>query len=228
MTLHATIGQARKDLFVDDFLDAYLTPSFGAMTKRETELLVFTLLYKHGAFGPRPDIQQISRALRVAPARVRSYLRDMDLRDTTIDEAWFKREVKQLLARVKADAQGKHVILGVERDIIRAEIVERIKLLGSTPEFGNNRELLVIDFATFGAFVAELASPEEIERLRDDFREAGGDAKLKPGEIVAELVGSAVKKAVGEAAGDALKDQVAKPLIDWAGGAIKGFLKGWL
>jgi hypothetical protein len=227
MSTHAAIEPARNDAFVTEFLDAYLTPSFGALTKREADILVFTLLYKHGAFGARPDIQQVSRILRLNPARVRGYLRDMDLRDTTIDEAWFAREVKQLLAVVKVDADGRHIILGVERDSLRAEIVERIKRLGSTPEFGNNRELLQIDFATFGAFIASFASPEEIDRLRQGFLGADGKAKLKPGELVTQLVGDALKKAVGDAASDVLKDNVAKPVIDWCGGVVTDLLKSW-
>ena len=75
------------------------------------------------------------------------------------------------------------------------------------------------------SFVASCASPAEIDRLRPDFLGADGKARLKPGELVTQLVGDALRKAPGDTASDVLKDKVSKPVIDRFGGIVTDLLK---
>jgi hypothetical protein len=65
------------------FLDRYLTPAFGSLTKSEVDLLVFSLLTEVGYLRPSDSQYDIARRLRVTPTRVRSLTMQMELRDTT-------------------------------------------------------------------------------------------------------------------------------------------------
>jgi hypothetical protein len=45
----ASVSREKRALFGERFLERYLDPAFGSMTKTEVGLLVFSLLHKVGA-----------------------------------------------------------------------------------------------------------------------------------------------------------------------------------
>ena len=81
------LTDAQHARFARGFLDRYLTPAFGSLTKSELDLLVFSLLHEVGYLRPTDSQYDIARRLRVAPTRVRSLTMQMELRDTSQTEA---------------------------------------------------------------------------------------------------------------------------------------------
>jgi hypothetical protein len=65
-------GNASK--FATVFVSAYMSPAFGARSKSEIDLLVFSCLIEAGAIDPGAPAYEIARALNITPARVRNLI----------------------------------------------------------------------------------------------------------------------------------------------------------
>src|SRR6266705_1483775 len=73
-------GSAVK--FAGSFVDACMSPAFGARSKSEIDLLVFTCLIEANAIDPEAPIYEIARSLNITPARVRALILNGQLRTT--------------------------------------------------------------------------------------------------------------------------------------------------
>jgi hypothetical protein len=77
---------AAAQKFAGAFIEGYLSPAFGARSKSELDLLVFTCLIEAKAIDPAEPIYDIARALNIPPARVRAFLLNWQLRTTKAGE----------------------------------------------------------------------------------------------------------------------------------------------
>src|SRR5689334_20935252 len=66
--------------FTGPFIQAYLTPAFGARSKSEIDLLVFSSLIAAGAIDPDRPIYDLARALNITPVRARGLVMNWQLR----------------------------------------------------------------------------------------------------------------------------------------------------
>jgi hypothetical protein len=73
-------GSAAK--FTSAFIAAYMSPAFGARSKTEIDLLVFSCLIEAGAIDPDAPEYDIARALNITPPRVRNLILNWQLRST--------------------------------------------------------------------------------------------------------------------------------------------------
>jgi hypothetical protein len=62
---------SNSSAFATAFVAAYITPAFGARSKAEIDLLVFSCLISANAIDPASPIYEISRALNITPSRAR-------------------------------------------------------------------------------------------------------------------------------------------------------------
>jgi hypothetical protein len=64
------------------FVKEYMSPAFGARSKSEIDLLVFTCLIDAKAIDPDAPVDDTARALNIPPARVRNLFLNWRLRST--------------------------------------------------------------------------------------------------------------------------------------------------
>ncbi|WP_157450277.1 hypothetical protein [Bradyrhizobium sp. ARR65] len=76
---------ANASTFGTAFVDGYLSPAFGARSKSEIDLLVFSCLIAAGAIDPALPTYEIARALNITQSRVRSLVLNWQLRNTARD-----------------------------------------------------------------------------------------------------------------------------------------------
>lgn len=73
-------GRSASDR-LKEFLNRYMQPSFGALPKKEVDLLVYRLMFDVGyANSEMLDFQAVSRELRISPARAKALYYDAQLR----------------------------------------------------------------------------------------------------------------------------------------------------
>src|SRR5580704_2550840 len=95
------LTDAQHARFARGFLERYLTPAFGSLTKSEIDLLVFSLLHEVGFVRPSDSQYEIARRLRVTPARVRSLTMQMQLRDATQTDASLVARIVECLSTAR-------------------------------------------------------------------------------------------------------------------------------
>jgi len=162
-----TLSTAKKAELFDRLAAAYAQPSFGALPKREIDLLVFSLLYEVGFFGNSPGMQAISRQLRIPISKAKALFYEMQLRDKACDESWFHdaflRTLKtsRVFIEKSASRDAGRIELGVENPLLRSELESRIKKLQGYPDYSFNREILKIDFESFSALMSQVAKDQK-------------------------------------------------------------------
>ena len=76
---------ANAEKFTGAFITAYMSPAFGARSKTEIDLLVFSCLIEAGVINPEAPEYDIARALNITPARVRNLIFNWQLRSPPAD-----------------------------------------------------------------------------------------------------------------------------------------------
>ena len=62
-----------KQRFIE-LVNSYLQPSYGSMSKRDFEILLFMKLQELGAIQKEPDLYQLIKDLKISRTRVRNLL----------------------------------------------------------------------------------------------------------------------------------------------------------
>lgn len=68
----ADAGEVKKEFI--DLVESYLQPSYGSMSKRDFEILLFMKLQNLDAIDENPDLYQLIKDLKISRTRVRNLL----------------------------------------------------------------------------------------------------------------------------------------------------------
>ena len=85
-TIVASASETDAKAALDYMLDAYMTPSFGALPKSEVELIMLNVLEKLGAISAEPELYELVAKLKITRSKARRFIYDRDLRRSTAEE----------------------------------------------------------------------------------------------------------------------------------------------
>jgi hypothetical protein len=115
--------------FSELFVNGYTAPAFGARSKSEIDLLVFTCLIEAKAIDPDSPIYDIARALNITPTRVRSLIFNWQLR-TTARDSDLRPNLVATLKKTRFNSDGTLLTFGVESPLLKEEITARLMSKG--------------------------------------------------------------------------------------------------
>jgi len=215
-------GNAAK--FAGAFIAGYLSPAFGARSKTEIDLLVFSCLIEANAIDPEAPEYDIARALNVTPARVRNLILNWQLRSTPVDGD-LRGAIVEALKKTRFSNDGKLLTFGVESPLLKEEISARLKRKGVFPEASFSKELVKLPADAFVEFLDEIVDDETKKQVKATLVR---DKQIPDTSFKALATGVLVtlgKKAAGEAGG-AIADKIAKPAAEKAASFLIGLLMG--
>jgi hypothetical protein len=168
----------RPEQFAERFVETYLHQGFGTLGKRDVELLLFILLERDGVVRRDATNYEVAKQLRVTLAKVRALRRDAYARWGTLlgGEALDQvREVlrrllqieavKQSMAHVSPDQRAAGFIaVRVEHPVDREELEQVIRDVGGLPEYGRNRDILLVRFTVLLDIAERLGITDEQAR----------------------------------------------------------------
>jgi hypothetical protein len=192
--------------FAEKFLDAYLSPCFGSLSKKEIDLLVFGLLMESKEIDISKGLHSVSRQLRIPITKVKTLLYEKQLRDKGCDDEWFRKEIAEALKRTRFHIDGKkqEILLCIENPMLRKELESTIKLLNSFADYSFNSEILRLDFEVYPLLLAKIMSDKvEQKKLEDALKVALNKAKDDPisqQELYREFLKGVAKKTGEEVA----------------------------
>ena len=219
-------GNAAK--FTTAFIADYLSPAFGARSKSEIDLLVFSCLIEAGAIDPDAPVYDLARALNVPPTRVRNLILNWQLRSKPA-QGDMRDEIMAAIKKTRFSGDGKSLTFGVESPLLKEEITARLKRKGIFPDASFSKELVRLPIDAFVEFLDELVDDRTKDQVKDtlvkdkqlpdrSFKALATGVLGKLGEKVAGEVG---KDLAGELVGS-----VGKPAAEKAVGFVMGLLKG--
>ena len=224
--LLAKAGSAAK--FGDTFVKEYVSPAFGARSKSEIDLLVFTCLIEAGAIDPDAPVYDIARLLNITPARVRNLLLNWQLRSTAPDGDLRDRIVRAL-SRTRFSKDGTLLSFGIENPLVREDIAARLKRKGVFTDASFSRELVKLPVETFIEFLDDIVDDDTkkqvVKALVRDKQIA--DKSFKG--LAKAVLGKLAEKVADEAGKEIAKDfvgEIATPATQRAIGFLTGLVTG--
>lgn len=135
-TLSAIQGH---DAFVELIL-AYSNPAFGAMSKREFDILLFMKLQELGVIPQEPEIYELVRDLKITRSKARNLLYEAKLRTST--DAKLEEELKALLKRPVFMKEGDKIALEIGNPFLTDHLRNQLKKLGHISDGSFSPELI--------------------------------------------------------------------------------------
>lgn len=140
----AITGKA-AEAFVATFLERYLAHGFGAMQKREIDVLLFHLLSDADQIKDKTNYE-VANFLRITEARVKTLRLESTLKYRPANhKEVLGKIVKELIDEMrKPDFDGEYISMALEDPVHKREFEYAAKKSGYQVEYGINRELLKI------------------------------------------------------------------------------------
>jgi hypothetical protein len=179
-------------------LDGASKPAFGAVTKRELELLLFEIFIDVGFLSNEPTVYEVMQKLRVTRGRARSFLFDRDVRRH--DELTLNRLAKQALRKPLLQSQGYAVVLDIENPLLADHLREMLRKLGHATDGSFSPTLVKINDEAAAALVENYVEEADKKSVLKALHKAGVEDKSIKGAIK-KLLRSGANKMAGEAGG---------------------------
>lgn len=213
------IKDATAAIFAKTFLQSYLAPAFGARSKSEIDLLVFSGLIDAKVFGPDSPIYDIARGLNITPARARTLLMNWQLRTAPAGD--MRPAIMAALKKTRFSADGSLMTFGVESPLLKEDIMARLRAAGVFADASFSKELVRMPVDAFVDFLDSVVDDETKKAVKKKLVE---DKQLPDRSFKALATG--VLKKLGEKFADEAGSAMAKGAVDQVSSFIGGLLAG--
>lgn len=163
LILQRIIDEASEN-FGKEFLEHYLSGSFGSMSKSETEILIFHLLSKHFEISSN---YEISNFLKISETKVKNLTLNAHLRYGQSNKDILKKIMLRICDTldVNFDENIGEIKISVENPVEKRELVNEIKKLGSYADFSFNNEILKIKINVFLKLLNRLVGEDNFKKV---------------------------------------------------------------
>jgi len=219
---------ANAEKFTSAFVTAYMSPAFGARSKGEIDLLVFSCLIEAGVIEPDAPQYDIARALNVTPARVRSLIFNWQLRSVAA-QAELRSAIVEALKKTRFSNDGKLLTFGVESPLLKEEIAARLKRKGVFPDASFAKELVKLPVEAFVEFLDEIVDDDTKKQVKATLVKDKQIPDTSFKALATSLLVNLGKKAADETGGalmGELSKKVAVPAAEKALRFLTGLLTG--
>lgn len=172
-----------------------INPAFGALTKREMELLVVESFIAIGFLTEPPSVYELMQKLRITRGRARGLLFDRDIRRLSASE--LDSLARTALKRPLLQSQGHMVALDIENPLVAEHIRETLRKLGHASDGSFAPNVVRLSEEAAGALVEHFVDAADRKAVLAALHSAG----LKDKSIKGALV-SMLRKGAGKLAGE--------------------------
>ena len=162
LILQRIIDEANENVG-KEFLEHYLSGSFGSMSKSETEILIFHLLLKH---FENSSNYEISNLLKISETKVKNLTLNAHLRYPRQSGDEIVRETLVDIAKKFStiyDEQNGEVKIHIQSSVQKREMINAINKLGSFADYGLNNEILKIRINTLFSLFEKFLDKEKFK-----------------------------------------------------------------
>lgn len=205
-----------KSILNQLFLE-FSKPAFGAIPKREIDLLIYRMMYKAGVIASDASQYDIMIGLRITKSKVRNLEFERCVRHDQNNQE-LDKQLRSLLCDSAGFAiDGNYVAISTENPLLQAHLKEKLRLLRHLSD------------ASFDPSIVRLkpdALSELICSLADDDRKKELIAKLQKEGVIEDtslsgIISSALKHQMARLAGDAAGKAVGNLVSNILGDAFK-------
>lgn len=204
-----------------ELLEGFCRPAFGARGRRETELLVLSVLRRAGLVAAEPQLYRLMRDLGLSRARARALLFDLEIRDS--GTAALDARLRRAILSDSYFRDETWFVIEIDSPLLEAHLREGCRRAGVVTDASFRSGLVRLPVPGLAALLEEVLEPADRAAVRRGLIRAGRlpDTSLRgllrdalahlAARFAGRAMGAAVDGAVG-AAGERLAEFLA-PLL---------------
>lgn len=148
---------------LEQFMNDYINPSFGSLSKKEIDMRVFDLFIKMGKISPDDSIFTLISTLKISRAKARSLIYDYNLRKKETKD--LKKALKDLLQNGSV-AKDSNIKIEVDDPYLTDYIRDVLKRKRMITDGSFKPELLVLSTKAYSVLLEECLTAEEQQNVR--------------------------------------------------------------
>jgi hypothetical protein len=184
-----------------DILTRYTQPAFGALSKRETDIMFFEVMQTLGLLPENASVYDLMTDLRITRAKASQLLFDTAIRKFDENPALLNLKVVEALcsARFHRDAD-KYFCIEVEDPLVNANLKEKVRKAGYISDSSFNSALIRLPLDAVVDLVADLLPEHRQDEVKTELIAAGAPEAPSFKNVVKSSLKALGEKIVGEAA----------------------------
>lgn len=217
-------GNNTAPVVLERILQTYATPSFGSMSKRDIDILMFTALQYLGIIDSNPQIYDVVRLLHITRAKARNLIYESTLRRQEVDkmDAYLKKELERVIVKPKFLKEGDKVCIEIDNPLLIDYVRQQLRDLNHITDGSFSPELVKMTATAFSDLYTTLLPEASLNQIKDKLISLGLERDSSPKAII-KMVFKAIGTAALGKAGEELVDyttKVAGELGNWIGGVL--------
>ena len=215
--LRDTEAEKVKQVFAE-LLEAYLSPAFGSMSKRDFEILLFTKLQDLDLFEQNPDLYILVSELKVTRYKARNLLYESGLRQTSVAD--LDEELKNLIVSPIFLQDNDKIGLEIQNPFVIDHLKAKLRKLKHITDGSFSPELVKLTPAAFIALFDSYISEKSKKDILKTFIEMG----LKKDTSFTGLL-KGVLKSLGKKIADEAGGKLVESVVDYLDPLLKGSIE---
>ena len=193
----------------------YSHPSFGSMSKRDVDIMLFKALQDLEIIDAKPSIYDVIRLLNVTRSKARNLIYESSLQRQ--DEQNLEQELKDLIIKPIFLKEGDKVCIEVDNPLLIDYIRQRLKGLKHITDSSFNNELVKMTPEAFSALYTALLPEGSIDAINRKFVALGVQDEKGPLGVVKKVVAIITRAALGRS-GEMLAEATINAIGSWLHG----------
>ena len=212
-------GNNTAPVVLERILQTYATPSFGSMSKRDIDILMFTALQSLGIIDSNPQIYDVVRLLHITRAKARNLIYESTLRRQEADkmDAYLKKELERVIVQPKFLKEGDKICIEIDNPLLIDYIRQQLRDLGHITDGSFSSELVKMTSNAFTDLYVSILSDANLSNIKAKFVALGLEQDKSPKAMVKQVLMSICRIVLGRA-GEALAGSACEALKHWMAG----------
>lgn len=204
---------------LEEMLQKYSNPSFGSMSKRDIDILMFTALQDLGIIDSNPQIYDVVRLLHITRSKARNLIYESTLRRQEADkmDAYLKKELERVIVQPKFLKEGDKICIEIDNPLLIDYIRQQLRDLGHITDGSFSSELVKMTSNAFTDLYVLILSDANLSNIKAKFVALGLEQDKSPKAIVKQVLMSICRIVLGRA-GEALAGSACEALKHWMAG----------
>lgn len=204
---------------LEEMLQKYSNPSFGSMSKRDIDILMFTALQDLGIIDSNPQIYDVVRLLHITRSKARNLIYESTLRRQEADkmDAYLKKELERVIVQPKFLKEGDKICIEIDNPLLIDYIRQQLRDLGHITDGSFSSELVKMTSNAFTDLYVSILSDANLSNIKAKFVALGLEQDKSPKAIVKQVLMSICRIVLGRA-GEALAGSACEALKHWMTG----------
>ena len=204
---------------LEEILQKYSNPSFGSMSKRDIDILMFTALQDLGIIDSNPQIYDVVRLLHITRSKARNLIYESTLRRQEADkmDAYLKKELERVIVQPKFLKEGDKICIEIDNPLLIDYIRQQLRDLGHITDGSFSSEMGKMTSNAFTDLYVSILSDANLSNIKAKFVALGLEQDKSPKAIVKQVLMSICRIVLGRA-GEALAGSACEALKHWMTG----------